>query len=302
MIPVEEADFTDVEKIFIAEIPIDKALNGTNSDEWYEAMADEMASIIKNDTWTLVDRADEMEIIRSRMVLRNKFGADGKLQRRKARLVAQGFSQRLGIHLSQTFAPVARLSTVKLLISLAARYNCKVNQLDITTAYLNGELEEVIYIRPPKGIEKSLDILVNNSRFEKSIRNKAKMMLRQIKESNRICRLNKALYGLRQAGRAWHSKLRQALLEMGAIPSKCDPCLFQIKKGKIPTLILTYVDDILISSPSVEVMDEVISHLSTKFEVKNLGDIDFCLGMEFKRHQGVFSINQRRYILELLEC
>lgn len=186
MVPAEEADFTDAEEIFMTEIPIDKALSGTNSDEWFEAMADEMASIIKNDTWTLVNRTDEMEIIGSRMVLRNKFGADGKLQRRKARLVAQGFSQRPGIHFSQTFAPVARLSTVKLLISLAARYNCKVNQLDITTAYLNGELNEVIYIRPPKGIEKSLDILINNSQFEKSIRNKRRCFDRSRKAARYV--------------------------------------------------------------------------------------------------------------------
>lgn len=125
--------------------------------------------------------------------------------------------------------------------------------------------------------------------------------MREIKEGNKVCRLNKALYDLRQAGRAWHSKLSEALIEMGAIPSKCDPCLFQIRKGKIPTLILIYVDDILISSPSSELMYEIIRKLSTKFEVKNLGDVDFCLGMEFKRHEDEFSINQRRYILELLE-
>lgn len=127
IIPAEESECADVELTLMVEIPIDKALNGANSDEWYEAMADEMASIIKNDTWNLVDRTDEMEVIGSRMVLRNKFAANSKLQKRKARLVAQGFSQRPGVHYSQTFAPVARLNTIRLLISLAARYNCKVN-------------------------------------------------------------------------------------------------------------------------------------------------------------------------------
>lgn len=301
MIPTNEADFISVEEVLLAEIPMDKALNGPSSNEWQEAMADEMASIIKNDTWCLVQRTDEMEVIGSRMVLRNKFGADGRLQRRKARLVAQGFAQRPGVHYSQTFAPVARLSSVKLLMSLAARYNCSVHHLDVATAYLNGELEETIYIRPPKGIEEALEVLVKNCRFEENIRIKAKTMLREIKGSDKVCRLNKALYGLRQAGRAWYSKLNRVLLKMGATPSKCDPCLYRVDKGKIPTLILTYVDDILILSPCLKLMSGIIEGLSNIFEVKNLGEVSFCLGLEFKRQDGEISINQRRYISELLE-
>ncbi|KMQ83676.1 integrase core domain protein [Lasius niger] len=145
------------------------------SDEWLDAMADEMVSIIKNDTWCLVDRTEEMDIIGSRMVLRNKFGAD------------------------------------------AARHNYTVNQLDVATDYLNGELEEIIYIRPPKGLEEILGFLVKNNRYGVDIRNKAQLMLQQIKE------------------------------------------------------------------------------------VKNMGVANFCLGMEFKRCQGKISINQGRYVLELLE-
>lgn len=113
----------------------------------------------------LVDRTEEMDVIGSRMVLKNKFSADGKLQRRKARLVAQGFSQCPGVHYSQTFAPIARLSTVRLLTSLAARHNCTVNQLDVATAYLNGEMEEIIHIRPPKGLEEILGFLVKDNRY-----------------------------------------------------------------------------------------------------------------------------------------
>ena len=301
MIPMEEADSTHAEEIFLAEIPMNNALEGTNADEWLDAMVDEVASIIKNDTWSLIDRTDDMDVIGSRIVLRNKLGADGRLQRRKARLVAQGFSQRPGVHYCQTFAPVARLSTVRLLTSLAVRYNCAVNQLDVATAYLNGELEEIIHIRPPKGLEETLHLLAKDSRYGKNVREKAQLMLRQIEEGNKICRLYKALYGLRQAGRAWHTKLSQALTAMGAIQSKCDPCLYRVGKGKIPTLILTYVDDILIMSPNKGLTNKMINALSNMFEVKNLGEVSSCLGMEFRRRQGEFHISQTRYISELLE-
>lgn len=280
---------------------MDKALRSTDSEDWFGAMASEMASIIKNDTWNLVSRTDEMDVIGSRMVLRNKFDANGRLQRRKARLVAQGFSQHPGVHYSQTFAPVARLSTVRLLMSLVARYKCAVSQLDVATTYLNGELEETIYIRTPKDLEETLNFLVNDCRFENDIQNQAKSMVHQMKEGDKVCRLNKALYGLRQAGSAWHSKLNQVLIEMGATQSKCDPCLYRIGREKIPTLILIYVDDILISSPHRKLIDKVINALSRKFEVKNLGEVHYCLGMEFSRHQDEVLINQRRYILELLE-
>lgn len=263
-------------------------------------MVDEVTSRIRNNTWSLVDRTTDMDVIRSRIVLRNKFGADGRLQRRKARLVAQGFSQRPGVHYSQTFASVARLSTVRLLTSLAARYSCAVNQLDVTTAYLNGKLKETIHMRPPKGLEKTLHFLVKVSRYGMDVRDKARLMLlRQIKKGNKVCRLNKALYGLHQKKRAWHTKLNRALTDIEAMQSKCDPCLYRIGKGNIPILI--YVDDIPILSPNKELTNKVIDTLSNMFEVKNLGEVNSCLDMEFRKHQNEIHISQTRYISELLE-
>lgn len=125
-------------------------------------------------------------------------------------------------------------------------------------------------------------------------------MLQQIQEGNKVCRLNKALYGLQQTGRAWYSKLNKVLLEMEAVQSKNDPCLYRIGRGKVPALILTYVDDILVSSPNATV-EEITRQLSKRFEIKNLDVVSFCLDIEIEKHSDGYFINQRRYILELLE-
>lgn len=107
----EQANTTEIEEeAYISEIPMRQAMNSVDADEWYNAMATEKKSIIKNDIWELVERPKDREIIGSRIILRNKYAADGRLERRKARLVAQGFSQRPGIHFKETFAPVARLT------------------------------------------------------------------------------------------------------------------------------------------------------------------------------------------------
>jgi hypothetical protein len=134
-------------------------MNSPEVDEWYDAMAVEIRSIIKNNTWKLVKRPDDREVIGSRIVLRNKYNANGTLERRKARLVAQGFSQRPGVHFKETFAPVARLSSIRLLASIAAQYDMNIRQFDVTCAYLNGELEEEIFMEPPKYLLQVLEII-----------------------------------------------------------------------------------------------------------------------------------------------
>ncbi|KAL0267391.1 UNVERIFIED_CONTAM: hypothetical protein PYX00_009677 [Menopon gallinae] len=130
------------------------------------------------------------------MVLRNKFKADGSSKRRKARLVAQGFNQKPGIHFKETFAPVARLGTIRMATALAARYGMVIEQLDIASAYLQGKLDETIFMEPPEQLEGILELITEDPRTNADIREKAKKMLKTARSGNKVCLLKKSLYGI----------------------------------------------------------------------------------------------------------
>lgn len=205
------------EYAFVIETPITTALSSADADEWLNAS--EIESIIKNDTWQIVDRPEDAEVIGSRMVLRNKFNPDGTINRRKARVVAKGFAQLPGIHFHQTFAPVARMSSIRLLVALAAQYGMSIHQLNVTTAYLNGKIQESIYMKPPNHIIESLEAIIDKEKKRSELYKKARTMLQELNKGNKVCRLKKSLYGLRQAGRNWYATLDKALRKHGAAPT-----------------------------------------------------------------------------------
>lgn len=147
-----------------------------------------------------MDRPEGYEVISSRFILRNKYNQDGTLERRKARIVARGFSQRPGVDFSETFAPVARLSSIRIVSALAAQYRMKIHHLDVTTTYLNGELEEQIFMEVPRFTELILEGIVA-SEIKEKIHDCASNTLQELKRGDKVCMLQKALYGLRQAGR-----------------------------------------------------------------------------------------------------
>lgn len=286
------------EEVNISEVTMKQAIYGPDATEWYQAMVSEIISIIKNETWILVDRPNKENVIGSRIVLRNKFNADGTLERRKARLVAQGFSQEPGIHFQQTFAPVARLSSLRLVTALAAQCKMKIHQLDVTCAYLNGELEEIIYMESPKQLPDILRIITEQDNSK--IGEKARNMLQNLQHGNKVCLLKKSLYGLRQAGRSWYGKLNRTLCDLGAEPTTSDPCVYSMGEGEDLLIILIYVDDILIASKSDKMIKELKENLSRKFELKDIGNVNYCLGIEFSQDENGVSLNQRGYITDLL--
>lgn len=157
----------------MTEFLIDEAIHGPDTAEWNDAIASELRSILKNDTWTLVDRPVSITIIGSRIVLRNKHREDGTLERRKARIIARGFAQRPGIDFDVTFAPVARTESIRTLMAVAAEKGMTVQQLDVTTAYLNGVLKE-IFMELPKNIQGGLRILAGNESEENDVQVKAR--------------------------------------------------------------------------------------------------------------------------------
>jgi hypothetical protein len=166
----------------------------------------------------------------------------------------------------------------------------KIRQFDVATAFLNGELKEEIYMKSPKGFRDILQSIIE-SEGDSLVGAKARSMLREYSRGDKVCFLKKSLYGLRQAGRSWYLKLDETLRNSGAVPTASDPCLFQIGSGEDATLIAIYeyVNDILIASRNQRTIAEIGKVLSRKFEIKDLGDASFCLGVEFGRTSGDIS-------------
>lgn len=163
------------------------------------------------------------------MVLRNKYKPDESIERRKARIVARGFAQQPGIHFNQTFAPVARLSSIRLLVALAANCGMTIRQLDVTTAYLNGVIEEEIFMETPRYLKEALETIIQTERTRNETRIKAEQMLEELKNGDKACLLKRSLYGLCQAGRSWYQRLDEVLRKFGAIPSNADPCVYRTR-------------------------------------------------------------------------
>lgn len=286
--------------MFLAEIPMRQAISGPDFEEWNNAMASEIKSIIQNDTWEIVDRPEKEHVIGSRIVLRNKMNADGTLERQKARLVAQGFTQKPGVHFHETFAPVARMSSIRILISMAARLNMKIHQFDVTCAYLNGDLEETIHMAPPRRLPEILRH-ISETDGDSDVGRRAQRFLRELQSGDKVFRLKKALYGLKQAGKQWHIKLDGVLKKLGAKPTSADPCFYYVGDGGDLTLISVYVDDIIVASKKSENIDKIERQLSEEFQVKSLGAAKYCLGLEFTRGKNDIVVTQKGYISEIVD-
>eukprot|EP00253_Pinus_taeda_P010262 PITA_10262 len=177
---------------------------------------------MKNDVWEVVPRPEGKSVVTSRWLYKVKHAADGSIEKFKARFVARGFSQVEGVDYEETFAPVARYTSIRSIISIAAEMVWKIHQMDVKTAFLNGFIQEEVYIEQPQGFE------VHG------------------KESH-VCRLKKALYGLKQAPRAWYSRIDTYLQGMGFTKSEADPNLYFIVIGEEPLILVLYVDDLVIT-------------------------------------------------------
>lgn len=150
----------EVHFAFLAEVPVSKGLSSPESSEWLDAMASEFKSILKNETWEIVPRSEVSNIVGSRFVLRDKLGADNLIERRKARVVTKGYSQEYGRDFTQTFAPVARLDSIRLAVAIAVRKDLHIHQYDITTAYLNGHMEDKVFMEIPREMKSVLEYIV----------------------------------------------------------------------------------------------------------------------------------------------
>ncbi|CAH9090143.1 unnamed protein product [Cuscuta epithymum] len=242
---------------------------------WRAAMQKEITALEENKTWTLVELPPGKRVVDSKWVYKIKYKPNGDIERYKARLVARGFTQVEGIDFHDTFAPVAKLVTVRCLLAIAAKRNWIVHQLDVNNAFLHGDLSEDVYMCIPQGFLKSGD--------------------------TRVCKLQKSLYGLRQASRNWHQKFTQALHGIGFRQSRADHSLFIFQQGPITTFALIYVDDVILAGNNAPHISTVKGYLDTQFSIKDLGKLKYFLGIEVARSPDSFILSQRKYTLDILE-
>ncbi|CAI7743542.1 unnamed protein product [Closterium sp. NIES-54] len=248
-----------------------EALESSDAEEWKKAMESELKSIEENGTWELVELLEGRKAITSKWLFKIKSDADGKIERYKSRLVAKGYQQKEKVDYKELFAPVVKPTTLRSLLAGAAIKGWEVKQMDVTTAFLNGVLEEEIFMAQPEGFDDG---------------------------SGRVLRLKKALYGLKQAPRQWYLKLRGVLEEIGFTPSSADHSLFMHGEGEQRSFMVVYADDILIFSPSSDLVKEVMLKLQDKFKCKALGDVSFYLELHIKRdvEKRCMRVHQRKYL------
>ena len=245
--------------------------------EWKKAMDEEMQALQKNDTWEMKPLPEGKKLIGSRWVYAIKHNSDGSIARYKARLVARGYTQSYGVDYYETFALVAKLNTVRLLIALAAMYQWELSQFDVKNAFLHGELEEDVYMAIPPGYK-----LHENP--------------------SHVCHLKKSLYGLKQSPRAWFGKFSSTLLAAGYSQSEGDHTLFfkRSQDSKIDVLIV-YVDDIIVTRNDVYEIRNLKRHFTSNFDIKSLGQLTYFLGIEVAYSKSGIVLSQHKYILDLLK-
>lgn len=256
-------------------LTLEQALASPERQFWKQAINDELDSLGAHNTWDLTELPKGHKAIPVKWVFDVKRDVTGKVARFKARLVAKGFLQTQGIDFTEVFAPVSRHPSLRVLLAVAAAHNLDIHHLDIKTAFLNGELEEEVYVTQPPGYP--------------------------IGPPNMVCKLNKALYGLKQAPRAWHTKLDATLQGMGLTPSKADAGLYINKSEEGLLLMLVWVDDLVTAAITAKVQSIKKQVLST-FDGRDLGEVSHFLGMGIYRDRParIIRLNQRQAILDLV--
>ncbi|KAL0438756.1 UNVERIFIED_CONTAM: Retrovirus-related Pol polyprotein from transposon RE2 [Sesamum latifolium] len=245
----------------------------TKHSEWREAMKAEIHALEKNNTWKLTPLPAGKRTIGYKWVFKTKLRTDGRVERYKARLVAKGYNQVEGIAYTDSFSPVAKAVTVRLFLTLAATNGWALQQLDVNNAFLHGYLDEDIFMTPPEGYQVAPGL---------------------------VCKLERSLYGLKQASRQWNVELTMKLQEYGFIQSAHDHCLFLLCTDHGLLSLLVYVDDILLTGPSIEDLQLVKTYLHDLFTIKDIGDARYFLGLEIARNSDGIYLAQTKYIQDII--
>ncbi|CAJ2640052.1 unnamed protein product [Trifolium pratense] len=248
------------------------ALKYTN---WRSAMHDEIDALHHNHTWSLVPRPPSANVVGSKWIFRTKMKEDGTIDRFKARLVAKGYTQIPGLDFGETFSPVVKAPTIRVVLSLALHFKWPLKQLDVKNAFLHGTLNERVYMEQPPGFVHS-------------------------QYPNHVCLLHKSLYGLKQAPRAWFEKLYTCLVSIGFTCSKADSSLFIYRHDTNFIILLVYVDDVIITGNNSNFISSLTQRLNKDFALKDLGQLHYFLGLEIRYFSGGITISQTKYARDIL--
>ena len=256
----------------------EEAVNSPHAEDWKNAMQAEYDSLMDNDTWTLVDKPEDKQVLPGKWVYRVKYGANGQVDKLKARYVAKGFAQVERLDFFETYAPTCKPETFRILLALAAKKELHLGQMDVKSAYLHSAIEEEIYLEQPEGFAKK----ANPGR-------------------KIVCKLNKSIYGLKQAAKNWYEALTSLLLKKGFKRSRNDYCLF-VRKDEDGTFsyVLVWVDDIVVAGAE-EAVKEINSMLNENFKMDDRGALNWFLGMQIQRSHDKITVDQTRYIETVLE-
>lgn len=225
---------------------------------WKQANLTEYEALIQKKTWSLVSPPPDCKVVGCRWVFRVKLKLSGEIESYKSRLVAQGFTQAHDIDYFETFSPVIKPTTIQIVLSLVVNFNWRVRQLDIRNAFLNGDLNEEVYMKQPLSFVDSA-------------------------HPSHVLKLHKVLYGLKQSPQAWFLKLSSCLLNLGFFASKSDTSMFIYRDSSSIVVFLIYVDDILVTGNDFKLIQHFISSLGSLFMVKDIGDLSYFLGIQVAR-------------------
>jgi hypothetical protein len=253
-----------------------EALGGPHREHWEQAMQKELQNFAENNVFSVEELPVGVRPVTARWVFSLKVGPDGAVERFKARLVARGFSQSKGVDYAETFAPTCTHTSVRTTLAVAAAKDWRVDQLDVTAAYLQGELHDVVYMRPPEGCEGV--------------------------PAGMAWRLHKAVYGLKQGARAWHDTLSEALAQHGVRAVEADPSVYVLHQGDGVGIMTVHVDDMLVTGPDAlrEAAKRVVM---AHFKARDLGEAKHHLGLEIHRDReaGTLRVTQTQYARQVLE-
>ncbi|GJR08587.1 retrovirus-related pol polyprotein from transposon TNT 1-94 [Tanacetum coccineum] len=258
---------------------LQEAQNNPDVSFWKEAMQEEIEALHKNKTWEMVPLPGGRKPIGNKWVYKIKKNGDDQVERYRARLVVKGYAQKEGIDFNEIFSPVVRMITVRVVLALCATYDLHLEQLDVKTAFLHGNLEEEIYMLQPEGFE-------------------------QKGKENLVCRLNKSLYGLKQAPRCWYKRFDSFIIGLGYNRLHADPCAYFKRFGNNDfVILLLYVDDMLVACPNKDRISKLKALLTREFEMKDLGPANKILGMQIHRDRVSRKIwlSQKSYVKKILQ-
>ena len=251
-----------------------QAMESVNHKEWSGATGKEFQQLIDSDTFERVDRPRDTQVLTCRWVFSIKLNPDGSITY-KARLCARGFDQEWGVSYNDTYAPMSRMTSIRTLMFLCAQYGFIAHQMDVTAAYLNAPLDHEIYMEQPPGYDD---------------------------DKSKVWRLNKSLYGLKQSARLWNETIHSFFIKCGFQRSNADLCLYRkaVKNSGI-IFVVIWVDDIVIVSNHIQLINEFKQQISTEYKVKDLGPLKFFLGIEFSQEKGLIQMSQSKYSKHILE-